>query len=134
MTSDNNIQLPSNRKFGSFFCVVFGIAGFYFLFEGSNWISLTCFLTSLLILIITLLKAELLLIPNRLWMKFGFLLSIIVSPIVLGFMFFFLFTPISVVQKIFRRDELILKFGRKDTMWSTKGQGVVKRDSFEKQF
>ena len=133
MMSDNSIQLPSNRKFGSFFCVVFGLAGFYFLFEESNWISLACFLTSLLILIITLVKDELLLPFNKLWMRFGLLLGIIVSPIVLGIIFFGLFTPIAMLMRLSGRDELKLKFSRKASHWISRSE-PIKSGSFKNQF
>ncbi len=62
--------------------------------------------TSSLLLVITLLKENLLLGLNKLWMRIGFLLGMIVSPIILGIIFFGLVTPYGVVMRIFGRDEL----------------------------
>jgi hypothetical protein len=82
-------------------------------------IILTFLLASLgiIFLIITLIKPDTLLPLNNLWMKFGLLLSIIISPIVLGLIFFGLITPISLITRLFGRDELNLKLKKKNTYW-----------------
>jgi len=40
------------------------------------------------------------------WMRFGLLLNRIVTPVVLGILFFFLITPISALMRLLRRDAL----------------------------
>ena len=111
-----HIKLPSNKKFGFFFSIVFFIASIYLFFIEN--IILTFLLASLgiIFLIITLIKPDTLLPLNNLWMKFGLLLSIIISPIVLGLIFFGLITPISLITRLFGRDELNLKL-KKNTYW-----------------
>ena len=108
-----HIKLPSNKKFGFFFSIVFFIASIYLFFIEN--IILTFLLASLgiIFLIITLIKPDTLLPLNNLWMKFGLLLSIIISPIVLGLIFFGLITPISLITRLFGRDELNLKLKKK---------------------
>ena len=116
MTS-THIKLPSNKKFGFFFSSIFFIVSIYlYLIEN---IILTFLLVSLSIifLIITLIKPDTLLPLNNLWMKFGLLLGIIISPIVLGLIFFGLITPISLITGLFGRDELNLKLKKKNTYW-----------------
>ena len=56
---------------------------------------------------------------NKLWMKFGLLLSAIVSPIVMGLIFFGVFTPISIIMKVVGRDELCLQFKKENTHWKS---------------
>ena len=107
------IELPSNRKFGFFFTSVFAAAAAYFyyvanigwayVFGGASWI----------FLLITLLKSDTLLPLNKLWMRFGLVLGMIVSPIVFGIIFFGLFTPVAMLMRFRGRDELRLKFSRK---------------------
>ena len=47
---------------------------------------------------------------NRAWFRFGALLHRIVSPVVLGLLFFGVITPTAVVMRAMRRDVLDLKF------------------------
>jgi|TARA_B100001939_G_C16852986_1_gene578316 hypothetical protein len=62
--------------------------------------------TSSLLLVITLLKENLLLALNKLWIRIGFLIGMIVKPIILGIIFFGLVTPYGVVMRMFGCDEL----------------------------
>lgn len=111
------LQLPSNRKFGIFFTVIFLILSSYFWYLG-NVIEASCFAAmSALFAIISIYKAKLLLPLNKLWMSFGFLLGKIVSPLVIGIIFFALFTPIAVIMRLFGRDELRLRFRSKESHW-----------------
>ena len=57
---------------------------------------------------------------NLLWFKFGILLGKIVSPIVMGVIFFLVVTPISIILKIFGKDILNLKFNNNKTYWIEK--------------
>ncbi|MDC0141186.1 SxtJ family membrane protein, partial [Pelagibacteraceae bacterium] len=68
-----------------------------------------------------------------LWMRFGFLLGIIVNPLILGIIFFGIFTPISFVMKLSGRDELRLKFNKKPSHWISRNE-LIKSESFKQQF
>ena len=129
----SEIQLPSNKKFGFFFAFVFAITAAYF-FNSSNmiWAYISAG-TSLIFLVITLVRDELLLPLNKLWMRFGLLLGIIVSPIVLGVIFFGLFTPIALLMRLSGRDELRLKFSKKPSHWILRNE-PIKPESFKQQF
>ena len=102
----SEVELPSNRKFGFFFTLVFAVAAAYF-FEAVKMTWAYAFIAAALIfLIVTLVKSDALLPLNKLWMRLGLLLSMIVSPIVLGVIFFGLFTPIAILMRLSGRDEL----------------------------
>lgn len=129
----SEIELPSNRKFGFFFTFVFAIAAAYF-FSVANITWVCVFVTAALIfLFITLIESNALLPLNKLWMCFGLLLGIIVSPVVLGVIFFGLFTPIAILMRLSGRDELRLKFSRKASHWITRSE-PIKSESFKHQF
>jgi hypothetical protein len=128
------IELPSNRKFGLLFAIIFVlIAGRYALKAQflSAWIFSILFLITI---IITGIKPELLLPLNKLWMRFGFLLGKIVSPIVLGIIFFFLFSPIAFLMRITGRDELCLKKTIKLSFWKNRTPIGPDFSSFKQQF
>jgi hypothetical protein len=46
-----------------------------------------------------------------LWVKFGILLGKIISPFVMGLIFFFVVTPIGILVKILKKDIMGLKRG-----------------------
>ena len=129
----SEIELPSNRKFGFFFTLVFSIAAAYF-FEAVKMTWAYAFIAAALVfLIVTLVKSDALLPLNQLWMRFGLLLGMIVSPIVFGAIFFGLFTPIAILMRLSGRDELRLKFSHKVSHWITRSE-PIKSESFKRQF
>ena len=101
----NDIKLPSNRKFGLFFSVVFIIIGIYFYKGKIDFKIFLFFMTSVLFFVTAIYKPEKLTQLNKLWLKIGLLLGRITSLIILGIIFFGIFTPISLFTKIFKRDE-----------------------------
>ena len=76
----NDIQIPSNKKFGYFFSFIFVITAFYLIFNGNKNAGSTLLFAALIFLVITLFKAELLMLPNKLWMLFGLCLGKITTP------------------------------------------------------
>ena len=128
------VQLPTNRKFGFFFAGAFTLAGGYFLKESSIAAVCIFLVLAMTFFLVTVIKAELLLPLNKLWMHFGLLLGKIVSPIVLGVIFFGLFTPIALVMRIAGRDELRLKVKKSSSFWKTREGNSVSSIRFENQF
>ena len=129
----SEIKLPSNRKFGFFFTFLFSVAASYFYFtENINW-TYAFVGAAMTFLLITLIKSDVLLPLNKLWMRLGFLFGIIISPIVLGIIFFGLFMPIAALMRLRGRDELRLKFSQKVSHWVTRRE-PIKSESFKNQF
>jgi hypothetical protein len=129
----SEIELPSNRKFGFFFTIVFAVAAAYFYNATTVSWAYTFGAASLIFLGVTVVRADILLPLNKLWMRFGLLLGMIVSPIVLGVIFFALFTPIAFVMRLNGRDELRLKFNKKPSHWILRSE-PIKSESFKNQF
>lgn len=129
----SEIELPSNRKFGFFFAFVFAVAAAYF-YHGANadWAYLFAIASSIFLLI-TLIKSDVLLPLNELWMRFGLIIGMIVSPIVLGVIFFGMFTPIATLMRLSGRDELRLRFIQKESHWITRSEPLTS-ESFKNQF
>lgn len=129
----SEIELPSNRKFGFFFTFVFLMLAAYFYYSANVTCAYVFIVGALVFLLITLIKSDALLPLNKLWMRFGLLLGMIVSPIVLGVIFFGLFTPIAILMRLSGRDELRLKYAQKATHWISRGE-PIKSESFKHQF
>ena len=133
----SELQLPTNKKFGFFFAAVFLVATTYFYINNaSSSIVYTLSVVALSFLVATLVNPDVLLPLNRLWMRFGLLLGMIISPIVMGIIFFGLFTPMSLTMRLFRRDELRLRFKNKKTHWILRDfpDGDELSDSFKHQY
>jgi hypothetical protein len=129
-----DIELPTNKKFGLFFAAIFLLASAYFLHKGLHILSLLFIVFAVTFAVLAFVKSEVLLPLNKLWMRFGLLLGMIVSPIVLGVIFFALFMPIGVVMRLFGRDELQLKPKSAATYWKTRDPDEFSAVSFKNQF
>ena len=133
MITLSEIELPSNRNFGFFFAFVFAVAAIYFYYYSIVKLAYVFVAASLIFITITLIKSDALLPLNKLWMRFGLLLGMILSPIILGMIFFGLFTPVAALMRLSGRDELRLKFSQKESHWITRSE-PIKSDSFKYQF
>ena len=126
-------KLPSNKKFGYFFSFIFLIISIYLLYFSRYKAGYIFATLALLFLIISILNSNLLLPLNKLWMRFGILIGMFISPIVLGIIFFGLFTPYGLVMKIIGRDELHLKTSKDKSYWIPRSQSSSKIN-FNQQF
>ena len=129
----SEIELPSNKKFGYFFTLIFLIITGYFFLNKSLNLTYVFATISITLFFITIIKTDLLLYPNKLWIKFGLLLGMIISPIVLGILFFVLFTPTAILMKLYGRDELRIKFKKNTSYWILR-ETQINSDSFSNQF
>ena len=118
---NNKIKLGSNRSFGIVFFIVFLIISIYPLLN-DNSIRLWSLVIGIIFLILGLVESKILTPLNIIWMKLGMYLGIIVSPIVMGIVFFLVVTPISFIMKILRKDLLNLKMNKESTYWIEKDE------------
>ena len=114
-----NIKLPSNRNFGIVFFVVFLLISLWPLLK-QNEIRIWSLLIALVFLILGLFNSNLLSPLNKIWFKFGIFLGNIISPIVMGIIFFLVITPTGIIMKLFGKDILQLKKNNKKTYWIIK--------------
>ena len=132
--SIEQVRLPSNRTFGVFFSLVFFTLSTYLTWSGDAPLSITFGALSITFFSAAQFHPALLLPLNKLWMRFGLFLGSIVSPIVLGVLFFVIFTPIALLMRRFGRDELRLKRTRLPTYWKPRDPQFHSGDSFKSQF
>ena len=114
-------NLPSNKSFGIVFFFFFLILSVYLYFKDSSlYLIIIFFLLSFFFIISGLLQSKILTPLNRIWFKFGILLGKIISPIIMGIIFFFVVTPIGIFMKIFKKDILNLKYNNNISYWIEK--------------
>jgi hypothetical protein len=128
------LQLPSNLAFGWFFTAVFATVVAYSYWMGQTALALAALVVALLFAFATLFAPKRLAPLNRLWYRIGMLLGKIVSPVVLGLIFFLLITPVSLVTRLFGRDELKIKKRPVESYWIDRLQPGPPSDSFKNQY
>ena len=124
------LKMPTNRNFGIVFCILFALIGLWPLFNSQNpryW----SLIISFIFLILGLLNSRILNPLNYIWYKFGLFLGSIVSPIIMGLIFFLVVTPIGIIMRILKKDILNLKKNNKDTYWIKRKES---KTSMKKQF
>ena len=129
-----NIELPDDKRFGQFFSALFLLAGLYFLFNESVILSSVFFFFSLLTFLAAYLNAKILRPFNVGWMFLGFVLGVIVSPLILGSIYIFLFSPVALLQKLLGRDELSLNGKSSYSYWQERSKTAGSLQAFDKQF
>ena len=129
----SSVTLPSNRNFGFLFTFITGIFSAYFYFVDLLFLLYFFAPLSVILVSITLINADILLPLNKIWMRFGILLGMIINPIILGIIFFGLITPFAVFTRFFGRDELRIKLIQKESHWIFRND-TVNSDSFKNQF
>ena len=115
----DDIKIGSNRSFGIVFFVVFLIIATYPLING-NELRLWSLIISLVFLFLGLVNSKILNPLNKLWFKFGIFLGKIISPLVMGIIFFLVVTPIGLIMRLLNKDLLNLKFNNNNTYWIEK--------------
>ena len=129
--------LPSNTSFGWLFTIVFLLLAAWSGWKGAMSWSLGFGSLSATFLLVTLIAPRLLTPLNRAWMALGHLLGRIISPIVLGVMFFGLVTPFALVMRVAGRDALRLRAFRDPKIashWIRRDPVGPPPDSFRRQY
>ena len=107
----------SNKSFGLLFFVVFLIIGLWPLKNGDN-LNVYFIAISGIFLILGLINSKLLSPLNKIWIKLGEVLGIIIAPIVMFLVYFIVLTPVSLIVRLFGKDLLGLTFlKKKDSYW-----------------
>ena len=115
----DDIKIGSNRSFGIVFFIVFLLISLYPLINSQD-IRLWSLLISLVFLFLGLINSKILNPLNKLWFKLGMFLGKIISPIIIGIIFFLVVTPTGLIMRILGKDLLNLKYNKKQSYWIEK--------------
>ena len=119
MKNSEDIKISSNRSFGIVFFIVFLIIALYPLTYGGE-IRLWSLIISLIFLTLGSLNSKILTPLNKIWFKFGIFLGKIVSPLIMGIIFFLVVTPIGLIMRLLGKDVLNLKYNKNKSYWIEK--------------
>ena len=131
MASSSKIKISSNRSFGLLFFIVFLIVALWPL-KYEEDIRLWSLVLSIIFFILGILNSQLLTPLNKLWFTFGMFLGLIVSPIVMGIVYFLVVTPIGIFMRLLGKDLLkTSKAKNASTYWIKR---INKQSTMKKQF
>ena len=123
--SFTEVKTASNENFGITFSLFFLIIFLYFYFAFTKiifWVlvlSITCF-------IIVIIKPSTFTLPNLYWTKLGILLGKIISPIIMGCIFYLVVTPTGFLMRTFSKNILYNKRNNKtDSYWIKKNKKSI---------
>tara|TARA_Y100000591_G_C21632558_1_gene593562 strand:- start:14 stop:409 length:396 start_codon:yes stop_codon:yes gene_type:complete len=117
--NNNKIKPGSNKSFGIVFFIVFFIIALYPLIYKEE-LRIWSLVVSIIFLILGLINSKILSPLNKIWFKFGLFLGRIISPLIMGMIFFFVVTPIGYLMRLIGKDLLNLKYNDNKTYWIEK--------------
>ena len=134
LTRHEPAEPPSERSFAVVFTVFFTLVALWPLVKGRPWRPWALSLAAV-ILIAGWLAPSVLRVPNLLWFKLALLLNRVVSPVVIGLLFFVVVTPFAVVLRWLGKDLLRLR-PRSDasTYWIDRNPPGPPPESMVEQF
>ena len=115
----DDVKISSNRSFGIVFFVVFLLIALFPL-TYSGEIRIWSIIISLTFLTLGFLNSKILTPFNKIWFKFGIFLGKIISPVIMGIIFFLVVTPLGLIMRLLGKDVLNLKYNNKKTYWIEK--------------
>jgi len=112
----DDVKIGSNRSFGIVFFLFLLIIAIYPLINDGE-LRLWSLFISIVFLFLGLVNSKILNPLNKLWFKFGIFLGKIISPLVMGIIFFLVVTPIGLLMRLLNKDLLNLRFNNNDSYW-----------------
>ena len=115
----DDIEIGSNRSFGIVFFIVFLVIAIYPLINNGE-LRLWSLIISLIFLFLGLVNSKILNPLNKIWFRFGIFLGKVISPLIMGIIFFLVVTPIGILMRLLNKDLLNLKFKNTGSYWIEK--------------
>lgn len=132
----SEVTAPSERSFGVTFACVFALITALLLYRnGLGPGPLATGAVACVFLLLGYLAPRLLSPLNRLWLRFGLVLHAVVNPLILGLLFFVVFTPMGGVIRLFGGDLLRMRDGPEgESHWIFRAEEKVAPSSMTNQF
>lgn len=127
------VQMGSERSFGLVFAALFAIVALWPLKNGGD-IRLWALAVAAAFLVAALAKPCLLRPLNRVWFKFGMLLHHVVTPVVMGLLFFLTVTPIGLLMRAAGKDPMRLRRNPAASYWIDRAPPGPAPETMKNQF
>jgi hypothetical protein len=124
----------SDKEFSTLFSVILCALSLYFLLKDKIALSLIFFVLLITLQILRYKNKIVLQKLNSGWQKFGIFLGLLTNPILLGGIFLFIITPVALLGRLFKRDQLGLRYSPVKSYWITRLISNNKIGDFRNQF
>ena len=104
-------EQSSEKSFGVVFSIVFLIVALYPLINSES-LRIWALVVSIIFFLLAFLAPKILVLPNKLWFKFGLLIGSIVAPIVMAFVYFVTVLPTGLIMRLLGKDLLKQKLNK----------------------
>ena len=130
ISSNIPTEKSSEKSFGLIFSIVFLIVSLYPLINSEGF-RIWALVVSTIFFLLAFVAPHILVLPNKLWFKFGLLLGSIIAPIVMAMVYFITVLPTGIIMRLLGKDLLKQKLDnnaksywieRKQPMGSMKNQ------------
>ena len=120
----------SNKSFGILFFIVFLLIAIWPVFTSES-IRVWAIIFSLIFLVLGIINSKLLTPFKKIWIKLGEILGKFIAPIVMGFIYFLIITPIGLFMRLIRKDLLSIKFHKEKSYWIKRSKNI---NTMKRQF
>jgi len=120
----------NNKSFGILFFIVFLLIAIWPVIN-SEPIRIWSIIISILFLILGITNSKILTPLKRGWIKLGEILGKVVAPIIMGFIYFIIITPIGILMRLFGKDLLNIKFNKDKSYWIKREKNI---NTMKRQF
>ena len=120
----------NNKSFGILFFIIFLLVAFWPLIN-SEFIRLWALGIASIFLVLGITNSKILTPVKKGWVKLGEILGKIIAPIVMGFIYFIIITPIGLLMRLVGKDVLNLKFNKNDSYWIKRAKNI---NTMKRQF
>ena len=120
----------NNKSFGILFFIVFFLIAIWPILSNET-IRIWALIISVVFLILGIINSKILTPLKKGWIKLGEILGRIVAPIVMGFIFFIIITPIGIFMRLIGKDLLNTKFNKNKSYWIKRAKNV---ETMKRQF
>ena len=111
IASHVSTEQSSEKSFGVVFSIVFLIVALYPLINSES-LRIWALVVSIIFFLFAFLVPKILVLPNKLWFKFGLLIGSIVAPIVMAFVYFVTVLPTGLIMRLLGKDLLKQKLDK----------------------
>ena len=111
IASHVSTERSSEKSFGVVFSIVFLIVSLYPLINSES-LRIWALVVSIIFFLLAFLAPKILVLPNKLWFKFGLLVGSIVAPIVMTLVYFVTVLPTGLIMRLLGKDLLNQKIDK----------------------
>mgnify|MGYP001456262856 CR=1 FL=1 len=120
----------NNKSFGILFFIVFLLIAVWPVIDSGS-IRVWALVVSILFFLLGLINSKILTPLKHGWIKLGEILGKVIAPIVMGFIYFIIITPIGIFMRLLGKDLLNIKYNKNKSYWLKRTKNV---DTMKRQF